>query len=101
MNANCSTASRVENGMLVAFSSSKLAIDHWNRTLLLISEEERYFVYPWLYEAAQFRRHAGEQVLRCTYFQAAWRNCGASTPIGIIASKDTQPSVTPFYRVDW
>ncbi len=43
--------------------SSKLAIDHWNKTPLFISEEERYSTYPWLYEAAEFRKHAGERVL--------------------------------------
>jgi SAM-dependent methyltransferase len=44
-------------------SSSKLAIDHWNKTPLFISEEERYSLYPWLYEAAEFRAHAGHRVL--------------------------------------
>lgn len=44
-------------------SSSQLAIDHWNKTPLYISEEERYGIYPWLYEAAEFRHHGGERVL--------------------------------------
>ena len=44
-------------------SSSRLAIDHWNRTPLFISEEERYGIYPWLYEAAEFKHHNGEDVL--------------------------------------
>lgn len=44
-------------------SSSQLAIDHWDKTPLFISEEERYSTYPWLYEAAEFRKHAGEDVL--------------------------------------
>jgi len=44
-------------------SSSKLAIEHWNKTPLLISEEERYSTYPWLYEVAEFARHIGERVL--------------------------------------
>jgi ubiquinone/menaquinone biosynthesis C-methylase UbiE len=43
--------------------SSKLAIKHWNKTPLFISEEERYSTYPWLYEAAEFKQHAGEQIL--------------------------------------
>ena len=43
--------------------SSQLAIDHWNKTPLFISEEERYALYPWLYEAAEFKRHSGENVL--------------------------------------
>jgi SAM-dependent methyltransferase len=44
-------------------SSSRLAIDHWNKTPLFISEEERYSTYPWLYEAAEFKHHAGQRVL--------------------------------------
>jgi SAM-dependent methyltransferase len=44
-------------------SSSELAIAHWNKAPLYSSEEERYANYPWLYEAAEFRRHKGERVL--------------------------------------
>lgn len=44
-------------------SSSQLAIDHWNKTPLFISEEERYGIYPWLQEAAEFKHHRGERVL--------------------------------------
>jgi SAM-dependent methyltransferase len=44
-------------------ASSQLAKDHWNKTPLYISEEERYSMYPWLYDAAEFRNHAGERVL--------------------------------------
>jgi SAM-dependent methyltransferase len=44
-------------------SSSRLAINHWNKTPLFISEEERYSTYPWLYEAAEFKHHKGERVL--------------------------------------
>jgi ubiquinone/menaquinone biosynthesis C-methylase UbiE len=43
--------------------SSRLAIDHWNKTPLFISEEERYNIYPWLYEVAEFQQHAGQRVL--------------------------------------
>ncbi len=43
--------------------SAQLAVDHWNRTPLFCSEEERYSVYTWLYEAAEFRHHRGERVL--------------------------------------
>ena len=43
--------------------SSQLAIDHWNKTPLFISEEERYGLYPWLQEAAEFEHHNGERVL--------------------------------------
>src|SRR5260370_14678469 len=40
-----------------------LAQAHWNKTPLYFSEEERYSTFPWLCEAAEFRRHAGERVL--------------------------------------
>ena len=43
--------------------AGQLAIDHWNRTPLYLSEDERYSTYPWLYEAAEFRHHVGERVL--------------------------------------
>lgn len=44
-------------------SAQQLAIDHWNRTPLWLDERERYSIYPWLYEAAEFRRHSGHRVL--------------------------------------
>lgn len=44
-------------------SSSQLAIDHWNKTPLFITEEERYGIYPWLYEAAEFKYHSGDNIL--------------------------------------
>lgn len=44
-------------------SASELAQAHWNETPLFFSEQERYATYPWLYEAAEFSRHAGERVL--------------------------------------
>ena len=43
--------------------ASALAQQHWNETPLYLKEVERYSVYPWLYEAAEFRKHAGERVL--------------------------------------
>ena len=43
--------------------SSQLAIEHWNKSPLFISEEERYSMYPWLYNAAEFKEHANERVL--------------------------------------
>lgn len=43
--------------------STKLAIEHWDKTPLYLTEEQRYSAYPWLYEAAEFRHHAGERVL--------------------------------------
>ena len=47
----------------MAHSALELAIQHWNETPLYISEEERYGIYPWLYEAAEFRHHRAERVL--------------------------------------
>ncbi|MDT4954036.1 MAG: hypothetical protein QOJ02_2174 [Acidobacteriota bacterium] len=44
-------------------SSSRAAIEHWNKSPLFISEEERYATYPWLYEAAEFKSHRGHRVL--------------------------------------
>lgn len=43
--------------------AAELAIRHWDATPLYISEDERYRLYPWLYEAAEFRHHRGERVL--------------------------------------
>jgi len=47
----------------VTQSAAELAIQHWNVSPLNLSAEERYRIYPWLYEAAEFRHHAGERVL--------------------------------------
>lgn len=47
----------------MAQSAADLAIKHWNKTPLYLSEEERYRIYPWLYEAAEFSYHRGERVL--------------------------------------
>jgi ubiquinone/menaquinone biosynthesis C-methylase UbiE len=44
-------------------TSSQLAVAHWNKTPLYISEEERYSIYPWLYESAEFKQHMGHKVL--------------------------------------
>src|SRR5438105_12300054 len=44
-------------------SAETLAIKHWNSNPLYFSEEERYGIYPWLYEAAEFREHRGQRVL--------------------------------------
>lgn len=43
--------------------ASDLAQKHWNSTPLFVSEGDRYAIYPWLYEAAEFRSHRGESVL--------------------------------------
>ena len=47
----------------MAHSAADLAIQHWNTTPLYISEQERYGIFPWLHEAAEFRHHRGERVL--------------------------------------
>jgi SAM-dependent methyltransferase len=43
--------------------AAELAQSHWNETPLFLTEEERYSTYPWLYHAAEFRKHQGERVL--------------------------------------
>jgi SAM-dependent methyltransferase len=43
--------------------AAQLAQTHWNETPLFLTEEERYSTYPWLYEAAEFRKHQGDRVL--------------------------------------
>src|ERR1051326_9125831 len=43
--------------------SAALAQRHWNENPLFLSQEDRYRIYPWLYEAAEFRHHRGEHVL--------------------------------------
>ncbi len=41
----------------------RLAVDHWNQAPLFLTEEQRYSNYAWLYDVAEFYRHAGENVL--------------------------------------
>jgi SAM-dependent methyltransferase len=43
--------------------AAELAQSHWNETPLFLTEQERYSTYPWLYDAAEFRKHRGESVL--------------------------------------
>jgi SAM-dependent methyltransferase len=43
--------------------AAEMAKHHWNRSPLFITEEQRYSIYPWLYDAAEFRNHRGERVL--------------------------------------
>jgi SAM-dependent methyltransferase len=43
--------------------SSELASAHWNKTPLNTPSDQRYAIYPWLRDAAEFDRHAGEHVL--------------------------------------
>jgi SAM-dependent methyltransferase len=43
--------------------ANALAQRHWNETPLYQEESARYSRYPWLYEVAEFRNHAGERVL--------------------------------------
>lgn len=44
-------------------NAAELAQAHWNKAPLYFSEEERYETFPWLSEAAEFRKHSGERVL--------------------------------------
>lgn len=44
-------------------SARDLAIKHWNKTPLFLTEEERYSTYPWLRQAAEFEDHKDERVL--------------------------------------
>ena len=44
-------------------SAAELAKAHWNRTPLFFPEQQRYRIYPWLYEAAEFRKHRDQRVL--------------------------------------
>src|SRR6267142_4219094 len=53
----------VHHGCMPMSTAGELAQRHWNETPLYLKESERYSVYPWLYEAAEFRKHAGERVL--------------------------------------
>jgi SAM-dependent methyltransferase len=43
--------------------AAELAQSHWNETPLFLTEEVRYSIYPWLYEAAEFKKHQGDKVL--------------------------------------
>jgi SAM-dependent methyltransferase len=43
--------------------AAQLAQSHWNEAPLFLTEEERYSIYPWLSEVAEFRNHQGHQVL--------------------------------------
>lgn len=43
--------------------SSELAIAHWDKTPLNVPVDQRYAIYPWLREAAEFKKHAGERIL--------------------------------------
>ena len=70
--------------------AAELAQAHWNETPLSLSEQERYRIYPWLYEAAGFRRHEGQRVLEigcgtgCDLLQFA-KNGAIATGIDITA----------------
>lgn len=44
-------------------TAKELAVTHWNKAPLFFAEEQRYTIYPWLYEAAEFRHHQGERIL--------------------------------------
>lgn len=43
--------------------AADLAQSHWNETPLFYSEDERYRIYPWLPEVAEFSKHQGHKIL--------------------------------------
>lgn len=51
------------NARATQLESSKLAIEHWDKTPLNTPSDERYKIYPWLRRAAEFDGHAGESIL--------------------------------------
>src|ERR1700684_1746597 len=53
--------------------AAQLAQNHWNETPLLSTEQERYSEYRWLYETAEFQKHAGDKVLEV--------GCGSGTDL--------------------
>jgi SAM-dependent methyltransferase len=69
--------------------AAELAQSHWNETPLFLTEEERYATYPWLYEAAEFRKHQREDVLEV--------GCGTGADLlqfakhGALATGDDKP----------
>ena len=74
----------------MAQSALELAVQHWHKTPLYISEEERYDFYPWLYEAAEFRQHCRERVLEV--------GCGTGCDLLQFAKHDAQATgvdITP------
>jgi len=72
-------------------SAATLAMRHWDKTPLYISEEERYRAYPWLPEVAEFRNHGGDRVLEigcgtgCDLLQFA-KHGAIATGVDITAS---------------
>jgi ubiquinone/menaquinone biosynthesis C-methylase UbiE len=53
--------------------AAQLAQSHWNETPLLSNEQERYSEYRWLYDVAEFQKHAGHKVLEI--------GCGTGTDL--------------------
>ena len=53
--------------------AAQLAQSHWNETPLLSTEQERYSEYRWLYDVAEFQKHAGDKVLEI--------GCGTGTDL--------------------
>lgn len=72
----------------MASSAAELAIQHWDKSPLYISEQKRYRIYPWLPEAAEFCYHRGHRVLEigcgtgCDLLQFA-RNGADATGVDI------------------
>ncbi len=91
-------------------SASQLSIVHWDRTPLFLSEEERYCIYPWLYEVAEFRHHCGEKVLEigcgtgCDLLQFARHGAEAVgvdiTPEHIRLARERAGNLAKIYEAD-
>jgi ubiquinone/menaquinone biosynthesis C-methylase UbiE len=71
-----------------SIDAARSAAEHWNRTPLFLEESARYAEYTWLYENAEFSKHAGERVLEvgcgsgCDLLQFA-TNGAAATGVDI------------------
>jgi SAM-dependent methyltransferase len=64
----CENASRMDEENEAAEvggmdTASALAQQHWNDSPLFVSEQDRYGMYPWLPEVAEFARHDGDRML--------------------------------------
>jgi SAM-dependent methyltransferase len=91
-------------------NAADLAIGHWNETPLLLTEQQRYSFYPWLYEAAEFRHHRGERVLElgcgtgCDLLQFARNGCEAVgvdlTPEHVRLARERVGNAAHIYRAD-
>jgi SAM-dependent methyltransferase len=79
-----------ESGQQLKLQSSELAVAHWDKTPLNVSSAERYALYPWLPEVAEFGKHAGHHVLEI--------GCGAGADLEqfvLGGAKATGVDITP------